>query len=109
MGDGIALRRAVVTAMAQDKNEIEMVLEKSLKQFGDQLYIKHVPSMQQEGEFHVTLSSLSLLTFHSTRPGSLAICWSGSQNFSTSLQDDYTIWWTPERRIKQAWGVIVSC
>jgi telomere length regulation protein len=50
VGEGIALRRAVITAIAADKIEIETVLEKSLQQFGDQLYIKHVPSMQQEGK-----------------------------------------------------------
>lgn len=50
VGEGTALRRAVITAIAVDKNDIEIVLEKSLQQFGDQLYIKHVPSMQQEGK-----------------------------------------------------------
>jgi len=49
VGEGIALRRAVITAIVADKKDAENVLEKSLQQFGDQLYIKHVPSMQQEG------------------------------------------------------------
>ena len=54
VGDGISIRRSVIVALAEDKNDIEMVLEKSLKQFGDQLYIKHTPTMQQEGIFLLT-------------------------------------------------------
>jgi len=50
VGDGVALRRAVITALATDKNDLETVFERSLQQFGDQLYVKHVPSMQQEGK-----------------------------------------------------------
>lgn len=49
IGDGIAIRRAVLAALAEDKADIETIVEKSIRQFGDQLYIKHVPSMQQEG------------------------------------------------------------
>lgn len=53
IGDGIAIRRAVLVALAEDRNDIETILEKSIQQFGDQLYIKHVPSMQQEGMFNI--------------------------------------------------------
>jgi len=49
VGEGIAIRRAVVAALAEDKSDMEAVLEKSLQQLGDQLYIKHTPTMQQEG------------------------------------------------------------
>jgi telomere length regulation protein len=49
VGDGINIRRAAITALAADKTVIEEVLEKSLHQFGDQLYIKHTTAMQQEG------------------------------------------------------------
>jgi len=49
VGEGIAIRRAVVAALAEDKSDMETVLEKSLQQLGDQLYIKHTPTMQQEG------------------------------------------------------------
>lgn len=49
VGEGIAIRRAVVTALAEGKSDMETVLEKSLQQLGDQLYIKHTPTMQQEG------------------------------------------------------------
>jgi telomere length regulation protein len=49
VGEGIAIRRAVVAALAEDKSDMETILEKSLQQLGDQLYIKHTPTMQQEG------------------------------------------------------------
>jgi len=49
IGDGIAIRRAVVASLAQDKSDMENILDKSLQQFGDQLYIKHTPTLQQEG------------------------------------------------------------
>ncbi len=49
LGDGIAIRRAAVAVLARDKTDIETVLDKSLQQFGDQLYIKHTPTLQQDG------------------------------------------------------------
>jgi telomere length regulation protein len=51
VGEGIAIRRASVIALSRSKNDMESVFEKSLQQFGDQLYIKHTPIMQQEGIF----------------------------------------------------------
>ncbi|TVY48994.1 DNA replication checkpoint protein [Lachnellula occidentalis] len=55
VGEGIAIRRAVVAALAEDKSDMETVLEKSLQQLGDQLYIKHAPTMQQEVHTQVLL------------------------------------------------------
>lgn len=52
VGEGIAIRRAAVAAIAASKSDIESVLEKSLSQFGDKLYIKHTPTLQQEGMNH---------------------------------------------------------
>ena len=49
MGDSIAIRRAVIAVLAQNRDNIVQVFEKSLSQFGDQLYIKHSPMLQQEG------------------------------------------------------------
>ncbi|TAQ89723.1 hypothetical protein B7494_g1950 [Chlorociboria aeruginascens] len=49
VGDGVAIRRAAVIALSEDKNDLETVLENSLQQFGDQLYIRHTPTLQQEG------------------------------------------------------------
>jgi telomere length regulation protein len=54
IGDGIAIRRAVLAALASDKNSMETIADKSLRQFGDQLYIRHAPTMQQEGTISVT-------------------------------------------------------
>lgn len=50
LGDGIGIRRAVVAALAQDRDAIIAVLEKSLAQFGDELYIKHSAILQQDGK-----------------------------------------------------------
>jgi len=49
VGEGVAIRRAILAALVKNKSYIEIVLEKSLQQFGDQLYIKHTPAMQQDG------------------------------------------------------------
>lgn len=49
VGDGIGIRRAVFAVLASDRDSITTVLEKSLNQFGDFLYIKHTPMLQQEG------------------------------------------------------------
>ncbi|KAG0650805.1 DNA replication checkpoint tel2 [Hyphodiscus hymeniophilus] len=57
VGDGIAIRRAVIAALATDKNDIETILDKILRQFGDQLYIRHTPTMQQEAHAQVLLLS----------------------------------------------------
>jgi telomere length regulation protein len=52
IGEGCGIRRAAVAALADFKESILTVLEKSLNQFGDQLYIKHTPILQQEGELN---------------------------------------------------------
>ncbi|TQV99770.1 Telomere length regulation protein [Cordyceps javanica] len=57
LGDGIGIRRAVLAALATDKDTITLVLEKSLNQFGDQLYIKHAAILQQEVHTQVLLLS----------------------------------------------------
>lgn len=62
VGDGIPIRRAAITAISGDKNNLETVLEKSLQQFGDQLYIRHTPILQQEGTIlkYTIISNLGL-------------------------------------------------
>ncbi|KAH8676639.1 telomere length regulation protein-domain-containing protein [Tricladium varicosporioides] len=57
VGEGIAIRRATLAALAEDKSDIETILEKSIQQFGDKLYITHTPSMQQEAHAQVLLLS----------------------------------------------------
>jgi telomere length regulation protein len=51
LGEGVGIRRAVMAVIAQEPDDIATVLEKSLGQFGDQLYIKHSPMLQQEGQY----------------------------------------------------------
>lgn len=55
LGDGIAIRRAVVVVLSREKTDIETVLDKSLQQFGDQLYIKHTPTIQQDGKINLSI------------------------------------------------------
>ncbi len=49
IGEGIGIRRAVIAVVSQDRESVYTVLEQSMSQFGDQLYIKHSPVLQQEG------------------------------------------------------------
>ncbi|KAI8153764.1 DNA replication checkpoint protein tel2 [Colletotrichum sp. SAR 10_70] len=57
LGESIGIRRAVLAALAQDKECINLILEKSINQFGDQLYIKHSPILQQQAHAQVLLLS----------------------------------------------------
>ncbi|KAK1724008.1 telomere length regulation protein [Colletotrichum acutatum] len=59
LGDGIGIRRAAIAALAQDRECVTQVFEKSLHQFGDKLYIKHSPIMQQQAHAQVLLLSAS--------------------------------------------------
>ncbi|RYP90114.1 hypothetical protein DL770_003736 [Monosporascus sp. CRB-9-2] len=57
IGEGCAIRRAAIAVLAEDKEAITTVLEKSISQFGDPLYIKHTPILQQEAHAQVLLLS----------------------------------------------------
>ncbi|KAI1264282.1 telomere length regulation protein-domain-containing protein [Xylariaceae sp. FL1019] len=57
IGDACGIRRAAVGALGTQKESIVEVLERSLNQFGDQLYIKHSPTLQQEAHTQVLLLS----------------------------------------------------
>ncbi|KAH8891895.1 hypothetical protein GQ53DRAFT_746373 [Thozetella sp. PMI_491] len=57
LGEGVGIRRAVLSVFAQDRAALSQVLDKSLNQFGDQLYIKHSPVLQQEAHAQVLLLS----------------------------------------------------
>ncbi|KAJ3565713.1 hypothetical protein NPX13_g7403 [Xylaria arbuscula] len=61
VGEGCGIRRAAVAALADHKESITAVLEKSLSQFSDQLYIKHTPILQQEGKSYQGMSVLERL------------------------------------------------
>ncbi|KAK0728974.1 telomere length regulation protein-domain-containing protein [Apiosordaria backusii] len=57
LGEGVGIRRAVLAVVSQNRDGVVTVLEKSLGQFGDQLYIKHSPMLQQEAHAEVLLLS----------------------------------------------------
>ncbi|KAA8570379.1 hypothetical protein EYC84_002671 [Monilinia fructicola] len=57
IGEGVAIRRAAIVSLSKNKKDIETVLEKSLGQFGDTLYIRHAPTLQQEAHAQVLLLS----------------------------------------------------
>ncbi|KAH8602557.1 telomere length regulation protein-domain-containing protein [Bisporella sp. PMI_857] len=57
LGEGIAIRRAAIAALSDIRMDIESVLDRSLQQFGDQLYIRHTPILQQEVHAQVLLLS----------------------------------------------------
>ena len=46
----IAIRRAAFACLAEDEDTKYEIMEKSLNQFADDLYIKHTPMLQQEGK-----------------------------------------------------------
>lgn len=102
LGHQTAIRRAVLSVLALDKETIIEVFEKSLSQFGDELYIKHAATMQQNGEWYCyTLRFPSLLT-RGPSP-----CRSPAFEFGLRLTliaseagDDLTIWSIPNRYIK---------
>ena len=62
IGDGCGIRRAALAVLADDKEAITTVLEKSMSQFGDQLYMRHTPIIQQEGKRTSTHECLTSLT-----------------------------------------------
>ncbi|KAH0562622.1 hypothetical protein GP486_002700 [Trichoglossum hirsutum] len=55
VGEAIGIRRAAIAAIAQDEDTVQEVLEKSLQQFGDKLYIKHTPILHQEVNAQILL------------------------------------------------------
>ncbi|KAG7420741.1 DNA replication checkpoint protein tel2 [Fusarium oxysporum f. sp. rapae] len=55
VGDGVGIRRAVVATLAQDREAITAVLEKSIAQFGDELYIRHSAMLQQDAHTQILL------------------------------------------------------
>ncbi|KAF7563475.1 hypothetical protein G7046_g603 [Stylonectria norvegica] len=57
LGDGVGIRRAVLAVLGEDKDGITTVLERSLAQFGDELYIKHAAILQQDVHTQVVLLS----------------------------------------------------
>ncbi|KAI0486470.1 telomere length regulation protein [Xylaria cf. heliscus] len=71
VGEGCGIRRVAVAALADHKESISTVLERSLNQFGDRLYIKHTPILQQEAHAQVLLLSAGYV--HRIAPMKLTI------------------------------------
>ncbi|CAN8099196.1 unnamed protein product [Discula destructiva] len=61
LGDAIGIRRVVLALLATETDNITPVFDKSLTQFGDFLYIKHTPILQQEVHAQVLLLSAGYL------------------------------------------------
>uniref|UniRef100_A0A8H7N9K8 Telomere length regulation protein conserved domain-containing protein n=1 Tax=Bionectria ochroleuca TaxID=29856 RepID=A0A8H7N9K8_BIOOC len=57
LGHGVGIRRAVLAALSKNKESIRTVLEKSVSQFGDELYIKHAAILQQNVHTEILLLS----------------------------------------------------
>ncbi|KUJ22280.1 uncharacterized protein LY89DRAFT_292418 [Mollisia scopiformis] len=66
VGEGIAIRRAALVTIAESKSDVESVFDKSLSQFGNKLYIKHTPTLQQEVHAQVLLLAAGYV--HRTAP-----------------------------------------
>ncbi|RFU77722.1 hypothetical protein TARUN_4501 [Trichoderma arundinaceum] len=62
LGDAVGIRRAILAVLAQNKDGITTVFEKSLSQFGDQLYIKHAAMLQQNVHAEVLLLSAGYIS-----------------------------------------------
>ncbi|KAI9850859.1 MAG: telomere binding protein [Thelocarpon superellum] len=54
-GDAVNIRRAAIAALSGDEGRDVAVLEKSLQQFGDSVYMKHTPVLYQEVNAQVLL------------------------------------------------------
>ncbi|KAI9680174.1 MAG: telomere binding protein [Trizodia sp. TS-e1964] len=55
LGGGTGIRRAAIAAMSSDHTRIQTILEQSMLNFGDNLYIQHTPIAQQELNAQVLL------------------------------------------------------
>ncbi|KAF9699923.1 hypothetical protein EKO04_002486 [Ascochyta lentis] len=48
LDESFAIRRTVVAALAQDEDKLQTLFENCIKTFGDSVYVKHTPVLQQE-------------------------------------------------------------
>ncbi|CEF72282.1 hypothetical protein FGSG_00363 [Fusarium graminearum PH-1] len=71
LGDGVGIRRAVIATLSQDREAIASVLEKSLAQFGDELYIRHSAILQQD--VHTQILLLAAGYMHRISPMKLTL------------------------------------
>jgi telomere length regulation protein len=110
VGEGIAIRREVVAALAHDKSDIETILEKSLQQLGDQLYIRHTPTMQQEGTtLKLRFDKYGLTMRNSSHTSCTSRCWSSPSKVSAPLFNDDKIWNPSECSFKPTRFIVTPC
>lgn len=76
LGDTVGIRRAVFAVLASNIDDVINAFEQSLHQFGDFLYIKHTPILQQEVHAQVLLLSAGYL--HRLSPMKLALMVKGN-------------------------------
>ncbi|KAI9698436.1 MAG: telomere binding protein [Candelina mexicana] len=57
IGEDVGIRRAVVVSLKIDAGRLPSVLDKTMRQFGDKLYIKHAPILHQEVNAQILLLS----------------------------------------------------
>ncbi|KAH7408466.1 telomere length regulation protein-domain-containing protein [Phaeosphaeria sp. MPI-PUGE-AT-0046c] len=48
LNDSLAIRRSLIASLAQDEDKLHTLLENCIRTFGDSVYIKHTPVVQQE-------------------------------------------------------------
>ncbi|KAI7924136.1 hypothetical protein M0657_004807 [Pyricularia oryzae] len=70
-GEHVGIRRAAVGVLTEYRDDITIVLEKTMALFGDNLYIKHAPLLQQEAHAQILLLSAGYV--HRLNPVKLAI------------------------------------
>ncbi|KAH7034809.1 telomere length regulation protein [Microdochium trichocladiopsis] len=81
IGEGCGIRRAVVGALADDRETLSTILERCTSQFGDQLFIKHAPILQQEAQAQVLLLAAGYV--HSLAPIKLTLLLRSSAYLNT--------------------------
>jgi hypothetical protein len=100
LGEGVGIRRAVLAVIAKDNDSILSVLEKSIRQFGDLLYIKHSPVLQQEGMPRNNRQTEAKLTRHSSRPSFAPQCRILAQKGSRQTRPAHEIEYVVEHHIQ---------
>ncbi|KZF26020.1 hypothetical protein L228DRAFT_279274 [Xylona heveae TC161] len=54
-GEPVGIRRVLISALSSDEDAMQTLLDKSMQQFGDKLYIKHTPTLYQDALAQVVL------------------------------------------------------
>ena len=99
----IYIRRAVFASLAKDEHQLFEVLEKSMEQFGDDLYVKHTPMLQQEGRASsLSPSHCDSLTLSSTCTSRSTWCWISQPSITPEIQIHPSVAYLPRHGIEPA-------